>query len=116
MSSVFQDTLFGICVRFVSRGKWLAWEENHDEDLRMRYIYGDGKSEQDSSSGDELEKGADYKLIDFLENDPKVHCSRPRVLAEWIADMTIEPEKLVTWKEDIRDIRHLPLDVFNLHW
>ncbi|KAL1301856.1 hypothetical protein AAFC00_006041 [Neodothiora populina] len=69
MTSIFQDTLFGVCARFVTRGKVLGWQENHDEDLRLRYIYGDEK--RSSTSSDELEKGQDHRLIEFLENDPQ---------------------------------------------
>lgn len=69
--SFFQDTAFGHVVRFVSRGKLLGWQETHDEETRLRYIYGDGKRPSDASSK-EMEKGADYRLIEFLENDPQV--------------------------------------------
>lgn len=69
--SFFQDTAIGHVLRFVSRGKILDWPENTDEDLRLKYIYGDGKRPSDASS-DKMEKGEDYKIIDFLENDPQV--------------------------------------------
>jgi len=69
--SFFQDTAFGHLVRFVSRGKLLGWKETTDEDLRLRYIYGDSKRSSNASSS-EMEKGNDYKLIEFLEDDPQV--------------------------------------------
>lgn len=71
--SFFQDTAFGHVVRFVSRGKLLEWPENYDEDIRLRYIYGDSNGERPSdASSKEMEKGSDYKLIEFLADDPQV--------------------------------------------
>lgn len=72
---LFQDTLFGACVRFITRGKVLGWEEVHNEELREKYIHSDRnrkQSEAGQSSDDELEKGRDYQLVEFLENDPMV--------------------------------------------
>lgn len=74
MRDLFEDTTFGELVRFVTKGRLLDYPENHDEELRERYINGDGDGEEKSrrTSDEEMEKGKDYIMVDFLENDPGV--------------------------------------------
>ena len=85
--SIFQDTAFGHLVRLVSGNKLLAWPEIHNEDLRLRYIYGDSKRPSDASS-DKMEKGADYTVLEFLENHPQV-CMHSRTSGSIVTFLTV---------------------------
>lgn len=69
MPGFFQDTLFGIICRGLSRGRLFAYQDDQDEDLRRRY---NEASQDKSDSADELEKGKpqNYILIDYREHDP----------------------------------------------
>ncbi len=75
MRELFQDTTFGRVARFVSRGKILGWEEYHDSALLDRYLNSKQKvrpvNKEDDVS-EEVEKGTDFQLIDWIENDSKV--------------------------------------------
>jgi len=74
MAGFFRDTTFGELMRLVSRGRLFDYEDNRNEELRERYIQASQEKQWRSSgeSGGALEKGQDYVLVDFLEDDPEV--------------------------------------------
>lgn len=69
--SIFQDTAFGKVLRLVSGGRVLGWQELHDQKLREQYMRHGLKKRSDSSE-EEMEKGNEVVLIDFLDDDPQV--------------------------------------------
>lgn len=70
MKSIFKDTIFGLAVNYLSRNRLFAHQDVYDEELRQHYI--NSCEKMDASNDDKLEKGEEYILIDFLENDPDV--------------------------------------------
>ncbi len=89
--NLFQDTAFGHIVRLISGGKLFAWAEQNDSSVRDRYLHSRRKvyrsgSDSDSpptnfsssdeehgnSTDDDAEKGKDFHLVDWIENDPQV--------------------------------------------
>ena len=78
MNDIFQDTAFGRVVRFVTRGKVFGWDEyRKDVDIDRYMTHANDipdpeKDDQSSIDPAEAEKGLDYFLVDWVENDPKV--------------------------------------------
>ncbi len=89
--NLFQDTAFGHLVRFISGGKIFAWAEEKDSSVRDLYLRSQRKSyrsgsdsdstpanfassdeEHGNSTDDDAEKGKDFHLVDWIENDPQV--------------------------------------------
>ena len=98
MRELLQDTAFGALVRLVTRGKYLAWEDQYDTNALQRYLstastpaartqsrrlerqqtskskdVEDGGSDSGAESFDEDpdKERSDYELIDWLPNDSK---------------------------------------------
>jgi hypothetical protein len=82
MYELFRESFFGRIGHFVSGGKLFLQEEQRDPSRLQRYIVTKSASDSDTSverHTDELnrenatlEKGKDFELIDWLENDPEV--------------------------------------------
>lgn len=81
MHQLFRETVFGRLVHLASGGKFFPSEEQSDPSRLQRYM----KSNSASSSGTSIkstdvpegekvnpEKGLDFELIDWIENDPEV--------------------------------------------
>lgn len=113
MKSLFKDTLFGTIVNIISRGKLFAHQDTYDEELRQRYL--DGPLKQDESS-DELEKGGEFTLIEFLEDDPDVSDSTKVGTVAKLTIFLTEPSKLVTAKKVLCDWLRVSSHVQYLHW
>ncbi len=89
--NLFQDTAFGHLVRFVSGGKIFGWAEQKDSSVRDRYLHSQRKiyrsgsdsdspptnfastnKKQGNTTDEDAEKGKDFHLVDWIENDPQV--------------------------------------------
>lgn len=88
---LFQDTTFGHLVRFISGGKIFGWAEQKDSSVLERYLHSHRKLYRSGSDSDyppttsatrdgekgndtdsDAEKGKDFHLVDWIENDPQV--------------------------------------------
>ncbi|KAK4503370.1 hypothetical protein PRZ48_004285 [Zasmidium cellare] len=65
MPGLFQDTLFGIICRGISRGRLFPYQDDRDEALRSRYLEASERNEKDLEDG----KIQDFILIEYLDND-----------------------------------------------
>ena len=128
MNDIFQDTAFGRVVRFVTRGKVFGWEEYREDVDIDRYMkhatQGEDPEKDDQSATDsaEAEKGLDYYLVDWLENDPKVRrpfwqpdANKHVSPCHQANDQSTEPSKLVIREEGFRNRPDMPLDNISLH-
>ena len=143
MTELFADTVFGHLVRFVSRGRYWAWEEQRDSAVAEQYLAGrKGRSVNDKqnrqlrnarstsalSEGAESaqsathaaayggEKGGAENLVEWMENDAKV---RRRVRLGILVKrclIDLEPDELAQDEEVLRDLPDLPSDDVGLHW
>lgn len=84
MQDLIRETVLGQVIRLVSRGKLFPPPEQRDPSIVQRYMVGLSTS----SSGTletaaevapavekmDAERGADFQLVDWIENDPEVCC------------------------------------------
>ena len=83
MQDLVRETIFGRLVHLVSGGKLFAPAEQRDPSRLQRYILTKSGSSSGTSvnalDGENIdrEKGSDYELIDWIENDPEVQESFP---------------------------------------
>jgi hypothetical protein len=78
MQDLVRETVFGRFVHLASRGKLFAPAEQRDPSKVQRYFLAKSGSSSGTSlnalEGDKIdrEKGSDYELIDWGENDSEV--------------------------------------------
>lgn len=84
MQDLLRETIFGRIVHLVSGGKLFPPAEQRDPSRLQRYIVTKSGSTSESSVSASSnvplvekrnpEKGNDYELVDWLENDSEVQC------------------------------------------
>ena len=82
MHGLIRETVFGRLVHLASRGKLFPQEEQRDPSRLQRYMMTESASTSetcvqaatDSLEGEKVdtEKGSDFQLVDWIENDPEV--------------------------------------------
>ena len=79
MKDLLQDTAFGRLLCFFSRGRYLQFQEYHDKELLDKYLSVGGPQSVESNEAvnAETEKGENFILIDWIENDPAVRGIHP---------------------------------------
>ena len=124
MRDLIRETVFGRIVHLVSGGKLFASEEQRDPSRLQRYIVTKSGSSSGTSvlpatdvlEGEKVdqEKGTDYELIDWIENDPEVwkyFRSPTRNLVSFVA----ESQELVDYQESLRYLPDLLVDHFGVY-
>jgi DHA1 family multidrug resistance protein-like MFS transporter len=75
MKDLALDSTFGRLVHMISRGKYLAYDEELDPDIILKYVAvsptpGPASSVNSRGNKVNLEKDPGIQLIDWVENDP----------------------------------------------
>lgn len=120
MYDTIRETVFGRIVNVTSGGKFFPPEEQRDPSLLQRYTVIKSPSASDPSiqTGTEArvhdtEKGSDYQLVDWNDNDPEV-CNTS-IGKNSFSLLVVESQELVDTQKVLCHFPDLPLNDFGIH-